>query len=68
MATSPCSEKLYFEVGEIWQGPTGGLWRVTHRTTDDQAELRALTGRMRTLRKLARASRGWQRRAPAQGA
>lgn len=61
MTSSPSSKKLCFEVGEIWQGPTGAQWLVTHRTSDGQAELRAATGRMRTLRKPAQASRGWQR-------
>jgi len=61
MATPSCHKKLCFAVGEIWQGPCGGQWQVTHRTSDGEAELRAITGRVRTLRKPAQASRGWQR-------
>lgn len=61
MTSSPSSEKLCFEVGEIWQGPTGAQWLVTHLTSDGQVELRVANGRMRTIRKPAQAPRGWQR-------
>ena len=39
-----------FQVGETWRGPNGGLWRVTHVTSDGDAILRSLGG-VRTLRR-----------------
>ena len=48
-----------FTVGEIWKGPCGGLWRVTHLTSDGDVLLRKLSSRNSTIRRVNEVPKQW---------
>ena len=58
----------HFQVGEIWEGPSGTHWRVTHVTSDDMAYLRAESTSMRTLIRSHYVPDNWARIKAAEGA
>lgn len=64
----PATKPSRFAVGEIWRGPKGALWRVTHLTSDGDAELRepVFEGRARWLRRRNDVPKAWIRVEPPQ--
>lgn len=48
-----------FSVGEIWKGPTGGIWLVKHLTSDGDVVLRNLGDRPNHLRRINQVPKGW---------
>ena len=50
MTAAPAIHLRRLRVGETWRGPNGGLWSVTHVTSDGDAILRLLGG-TRTIRR-----------------
>ena len=51
MTKASAAPARQLRVGETWRGPTGGIWRVTHVTSDGDAILQAIAGRPRTIRR-----------------
>lgn len=50
-----------FRVGEIWEGPSGGIWHVTHLTSDGFVQMRSDSEHMRTLIRSSVVPRNWTR-------
>lgn len=56
---------LRFRIGEVWTGPSGHPWRVTHVTPDGTAWMRNQGGRCRTLQRSVIVPRTWRLHASA---